>query len=107
MYADDTTLFCNFNDPIITEETLNEELKKLTRSPNANQLFLNVGKTKFMVFHSASKVVPNPVLIINNIPIKRVTNFNYFGLQLSNDLNWDKHKCVTSFKLTKTISVLN
>ena len=31
MYADDTTLFCNFNDPNITEETLNEELKKLTR----------------------------------------------------------------------------
>ena len=30
MYADDTTLFGNFNDPYITEETLNEELKILT-----------------------------------------------------------------------------
>ena len=27
MYTDDTTLFYNFNDPNITEETLNEELK--------------------------------------------------------------------------------
>ena len=25
----------------------------------------------------------------------------------SNDLNWDKHKCVISLKLTKTIGVLN
>ena len=107
MYADDTTLFCNFNDPNITEETLNEELKKLTRWLNANQLSLNVGKTKFMVFHSTRKVVRYPVLVINNTPIERVTNFNYLGLQLSNDLNWDKHKCVISLKLTKTIGVLN
>ena len=107
MYADDTTLFCNFNDPNITEETLNEELKKLTRWLNANQLSLNVGKTKFMVLHSTRKVVRYPVLVINNTPIERVTNFNYLGLQLSNDLNWDKHKCVISLKLTKTIGVLN
>ena len=107
MYADDTTLFCNFNDPNITEETLNEELKLLIQWLNANQLSLNVGKTKFMVFHSARKVVKYPVLVINNTPIERVTNFNYLGLQLSYDLNWDKHKCVISLKLTKTIGVLS
>ena len=55
MYADDTTLFCNFNDSNITEETLNEELKKLTRWLNANQLSLNVGKTKFMCFTQHAK----------------------------------------------------
>ena len=60
-----------------------------------------------MVFHSPRKVVRYPVLVINNTPIERVTNFNYLGLQLSNDLNWDKHKCVISLKLTKTIGVLN
>ena len=60
-----------------------------------------------MVFHSARKVIRYPVLVINNTPIKRVTNFNYLGLELSNDLNWDKHKCVISLKLTKTIDVLN
>ena len=60
----------------------------------------------FMVFHSARKVVKYPVLVINNTPIERVTNFNYLGLQLSYDLNWDKHKSVISLKLTKTIGVL-
>ena len=107
MYTDDTILFCNFNDPNITEETLNEELKLLTRWLNANQLSLNVSKTKFKVFHSARKVVKYPVLVINNTPIERVTNFNYLGFQLSYDLNWDKHKCVISLMLTKTIGVLS
>ena len=60
-----------------------------------------------MVFHSARKVVKYPVLVINNTPIERVINFNYLGLQLSYDLNWDKHKCVISLKLTKTIGVLS
>ena len=100
-------MFCNLNDPNITEETLNEEQKILTQWLNANQLSLNVGKTKFMVFHLARKVVRYPVLVINNTLIERVTNFNYLGLQLSNDLNWDKHKFVISLKLTKTIRVLN
>ena len=85
----------------------NEELKKLTQWHNANQVSLNVGKTKFMVFHSAITVIRYPVLVINNTPIERVTNFNHLGLQLSNDLNWDKHKCVISLKLTKTIGVVN
>ena len=42
MYADDTTLFCNFNDPNITEETLNKELKLLIQWLNANQLSLTL-----------------------------------------------------------------
>ena len=45
--------------------------------------------------------------VINNTLIKRVTNFNYLGLQLSSDLNWDKHKSVISLKLTKTMGVLS
>ena len=87
MYTDDTTLFCNFNDPNITEETLAEELILLIQWLNANQLSLNVDKTKFLVFHSARKVVKYPVLVINNTPIEKVTNFTYLGLQLSYDLN--------------------
>ena len=87
MYTDDTTLFCNFNDPNITEETLVEELILLIQWLNANQLSLNVGKTNFLVFHSARKVVKYPVLVINNTPIEKVTNFPHLGLQLSYDLN--------------------
>ena len=107
MYADDTDLFCNFNDPNFTEKTLNDELKILTQLLNANKLSLNVGKTRLIVFHSARKVVKYPVLVINNTSIERVKNSNYLGLQLIYDLNWDKHKCVISLKLTKTIGVLN
>ena len=79
----------------------NEELKKLTQWHNANQVSLNVGKTKFMVFYSARKVVRYPVLVINNTPIERVTNFNYLGHKLSCHLQLpNKYKKNVDFQKT-------
>ena len=63
-----------------------------------------------MVFHLACKVVQYPVLVIKNTPIERATNLSYMyliGLRLSNYLNWNKHKCVISLNLIKTIGVQN
>ena len=49
MYADDTTLFCDFDNINNTEETINDELLKLTEWLGCNLLCLNVNKTKFML----------------------------------------------------------
>ena len=57
-----------------------------------------------MVFHSARKVVKCPVIVINNTPIERVTNFNYLGPQLSYNLNCNTTQDL--LKLTKIIGVL-
>ena len=86
MYADDTTLFCDFDNVNVTEETINYELVKLTEWLACNQLSLNVNKTKFMVFHSVRKNVNYPTLSINGINIERVADFNFLGIQLSEDL---------------------
>ena len=45
MYADDTTLFCDCDNVDVTEETINNELVKLTEWLTCNQLRLNVNKT--------------------------------------------------------------
>ena len=107
MYADDTTLFCDFDNVNVTEETINYELVKLTEWLACNQLSLNVNKTKFMVFHSVRKTVNYPTLSINGINIERVADFNFLGIQLSEDLKWSKHQNNISLKLTKTVGVLN
>ena len=91
MYADDTTLYCDIKDVPNYENVLNVELCKITNWLAANKLSLNVGKTKFMVFHSDKKKVVYPKLLINNIEIERVDYFNFLGLQLNDNLNWNKH----------------
>ena len=42
---------------IVTEVAINNELLKVSQWLAANKLSLNVGKTKFMVFHMRNKVV--------------------------------------------------
>ena len=57
MYADDTTLFCDFDNINNTEETTNDDLIKLTEWLRCNQLSLNVNKTKFILFYLNRKTV--------------------------------------------------
>ena len=58
MYADDTTLYCDIKDVPTYENVLNVEfLCKITNWLAPNKLSLNVGKTKFMFFHSDKKKV--------------------------------------------------
>ena len=65
MYADDTTLFCNF-DTTCNSEKINSELEKIYRWLCSNKLSLNVGKTKFACFHTAQRIVAYLELKINN-----------------------------------------
>ena len=106
MYADDTTLYCDIKDVPNYENVLNVELCKITNWLAANKLSLNVGKTKFMVFHSDKKKVVYPKLLINNIEIERVDYFNFLGLQLNHNLNWNKHVNYVSLKISKISGIL-
>ena len=77
MYADDTTLFSNF-DNNCNEEVINAELNNVYSRLCSNRLSLNVGKTKYVSFHTAQRSVNYPDLIINNFIIDGVADFITF-----------------------------
>ena len=86
MYADDTTLFCNF-DNNCNEDIISAELNNIhVYSWVCNRLSINVGKSVYFTFHIAQKTVIYPDLKINNIIINRVAQFNFLGLIISSDL---------------------
>ena len=60
-----------------------------------------------MLFHSNRKTVNYPNLLINNINIENVAEFNFLGIQLSQNLKWKTHQNHVSLKPTKTIGILN
>ena len=107
MYADDTTLLCDLNNDNDIETLINDELCKITNWLLANQLSLNVNKTKFMVFHSDRKHVVYPILSINGTVIERVDTFNFLGLHISHDLKWKTHIQTMSQKLSKITGILH
>ena len=107
MYADDTTLLCDLKNDNDIETLIHDELCKITNWLLANQLSLNVNKTKFMVFYSSTKHVVYPILSINGTVIERVDTFNFLGLHISYDLKWKTHIQTMSQKLSKITGILH
>ena len=105
MYADDTTLYCNV-DKYSSNNSINIELSKISNWLSSNKLSLNVKKTKFMVFHTMQRKIEYPKLIINNVAIEMVTQFNFLGIILSSTLKWNAHIDHISKKISKVIGVM-
>ena len=100
-FADDTTLFTTLNNHDNINETINEELSKFHNWLKANQLSLNVNKTKAMAFHMPQKKVRLPHLKIAGTNIEFVDNFNFLGITINKHLNWTSHIDNVSVKISK------
>ena len=105
MYADNTTLFCNF-DNVCSENKINSELDNIFNWLCSNKLSLNVRKTKFACFHTKQKRIVYPDLKINTISIDRVSEFNFLGLIISSDLKWSRHIDYIGLKISKVIGIM-
>lgn len=71
---------------------INEDLLLLKYYFANNLLTLNLSKTKFMVFRSARKILPNLTEPeIGTTSIEYVTSFKYLGVHLDSTLSWEVH----------------
>ena len=70
LFADDTTLITK-ND-IYNTDIINAELAKLSIWFKVNKFSLNISKSKFIVFHSARKQTPIPLIQIDKNVIECV-----------------------------------
>lgn len=114
IYADDTTLFTSLKSHISCQdnnyrnEVINKELDKITDWLKVNKLFLNVNKTKAMLFHTSQRrkvQLPNIKIADQNIQI--VDEFSFLGVTVDKNLNWKSHINQTCKKLSKTVGVMN
>ena len=105
MYADDTTLFCNY-DSIWNDMVINSEINKIYDWLCSNKLSLNVSKT--MCFHAPQKVMTYPILKINNINIERVTDFNFLGLIIKlSKVTWILYRLKSIFPRDALLTLYN
>ena len=81
LYADDTNLSNTIQIPALSQININNELAKVYDWLAVNKLSLNVGKTKYVIFHAINKkiqdVIPN--LEINGIPLERVKKSTFLA----------------------------
>ena len=113
MYADDTTLvytFKNFgtlNNIAVIEDEIIKEITKISHWLHSNKLLLNTSKSKFMVFFKHSKAIPKLKLTINDNSIEQVTEFNFLGITIDQNVTWNAHITKTSIKIARVIGILH
>ena len=62
-----------------------------------------------MIFHYRQRNIDSliPNLKINSEPIKRVTEFNFLGLTIDEQLSWSPHIQKISNKISRTLGIMN
>ena len=87
------------------------ELQNINEWFISNNFSLNVKKTKFSIFHKASRRddLPRvlPKLSINNQVIKRQSSIKFLGILLDENLPWKKHLKLTENKVDKNIGLIS
>ena len=110
MFPDDTKLFYEHKNIIKPFATVNEELMNINDWFMANKLSLNVGKTKYSLFHKSSMVdhlpLKLPKLSINNQEIKTASYTKFLRVLSDENLSWKKHLKYIENKIAKNIGLM-
>ena len=115
LFADDSTFITTINASLSAnkldtrfENLINNELNKIYSWLVVNKLSLNVRKTKYMLFYPQNtKLNYIPKLVINDIELERVKNFNFLGLTINENLSWKPHMDKIRNKIAKSGGVIN
>ena len=97
MYADDTTLVSTLenvgtlNNIAVIDDEINKEITKISHWLHSDKLLLHTAKSKFMVFFKHPKTIPKLKLTINDNPIDQVTEFNFLGITIDQNVTWSAH----------------
>ena len=110
MCADDTNLFLSSINVDDLSSDMNCELNKISFRFKANKLSLNLTKTKYSLFHPASKKrflrEPLPFPKMNNIVIERENVTRFLGVLINENFSWKQHINDVSTKISKSIGIL-
>ena len=111
MYADETTLYSQFDNARIVnndiELEINNQLTNINDWLKINKLALNIKKYKYMISTKAHSEPKQFELMIDNINTEYVNFFNFLGLTVDSRLTWENHTMNISNKFLRIIGTLN
>ena len=106
LFADDTNIYFESDDPTRLSKTVNKELKKVKSWLDCNKLALNIEKTNFVLFHSPRKKLPNLMnLKFGKSSIKKTKYVKFLGVLVDEHLSWKYHINELYKKLSRTTGI--
>ncbi len=108
LYADDTALFYASNDPEDLQSVLNTQLQNVGKWLRQNKLTLNVKKTNLMLIGTAMRLTKYKDVraFVFNEELCRVSHCKYLGVEIDENMNWNKNTDKLCNKISKRIGVV-
>ena len=109
LFADDTNVLYNADNLMQLEEIINTELKQIYDWLTSNKLFLNVGKTKYLIFNVKNRKIDKSTfsVTLNNINIENVSFTKFLGVYLDENLGWNVHMNEKAKQISKITGIMN
>ena len=108
LYADDTVLYLASKSTADLQSKINADLRRICKWLRANQLTLNVKKSKFLLIGSSPRLskVGSIIISADDIPLDNVDSYTYLGIVINNRFSWSDHIDCIRGKISKKLGLL-
>ena len=89
LFADDTSLYIEVEDPNVATETLNEDLSNIQSW--ADQWLVKFSPTKTKLMTASYRNIAHAPIRFNNTTLAEVNSHKHLGLVLSSNMTWTEH----------------
>ena len=89
LFADDTSLSIEVDDPVQGAEVLNRDLEKVKDWVNQWLVNFSVEKTKLMTCSFCS--INHPDIVFDGMALSETSTHKHLGLTFNSDLSWSSH----------------
>ena len=106
--ADDTVLYLASKSTVDLQSKIYADLRRICKWLPANQLTLNVKKSKFLLIGSSSRLskVGSILISADDIPLDNVDSYTYLGIVINNWFSWTDHIDYIRGKISEKLSLL-
>ena len=109
LFADDTSLFTIVNEPNVASEELNHDLALISQWAHDWRMSFNPDPQKQaieLLFSKKRHQADHPVILFNNMPVKKVGEHKHLGIILDSKLSFSSHIKSAISKTRKGIGLL-
>ena len=106
LFADDTCLFIDIDNPDEAARLMNEDLEAINKWSSDWLVKFSAPKTKEMIISKKREINVHPPIILDGVVIDRVKTHKHLGVTLKDDLKWDTHVGEMANKAKKRLAIM-
>jgi hypothetical protein len=106
LFADDTCLFIEVEDPPVQGDMINKDLAAIAQWADKWHVEFSPPKTEEVLISRKRNLVAHPELILNGQPIKSLAHHKHLGLIISDNLTWNEHIVHIVDKANRRLGIL-